>query len=33
MIDTIPSKALQEMQDDDDIIDYFLNNNEQFVPC
>ena len=30
---TIPTNALNDMQDDDDIIDYFLSNAEKFTPC
>jgi hypothetical protein len=30
---TIPTNALQDMEDDDDIIDYFLNNQDQFTVC
>jgi len=30
---TVPMNAIQNMVDDDDIIDYFLTNNEKFITC
>jgi hypothetical protein len=33
LFNAIPEKELKEMQDDDDIIDYFLENQEKFKVC
>ena len=30
---TVPMQAIQNMENDDDIIDYFLTNNEKFITC
>lgn len=33
LFNSIPDSKLKEMQDDDDIIDFFLSNQEQFQVC
>ncbi len=33
LFNTISDKDLQAMNDDDDIIDYFLNNQSKFEVC
>jgi hypothetical protein len=33
LFNAIPDAQLKNMQDDDDIIDYFLNNQDKFEVC